>query len=85
MWRRRPPGSIIYYAQRNYYLRHGRYTEDPAVLQMGLLTGPEGFVWPPVVETTRDLFQVRIDAADGVTSWNIDQHGRVRRLPEKED
>lgn len=75
----------IYYAQQDYFLRHGRYSEDLASLYPDLSDRPAGFKWPPVIEATRDLFQARFDAVDGVTSWNIDQHGRVWMLPEKED
>lgn len=75
----------IYYAQQNFYLQYGRYSEDLTSLYPDSADRPAGFGWPPVIEATRDLFQARFESEDGVTSWNIDQHGRLWKLPEKED
>jgi solute:Na+ symporter, SSS family len=54
----------IYYQQRNWRAEHGRFAtaeELPEPVNEGL---PEGWSWPPVIETTPDDFEVSLTRDD---------------------
>ncbi len=65
---------LIYYAERQYQMDHGKFTAN--LSDLGLkASAPEGYVWPPKVYTTPDLFEAIISSEDGKTVVHIRQDG----------
>jgi hypothetical protein len=68
----------IYYAQKTYHMRHGRFADNAGAL--GLETREIfGHDWPPVIEATTNRFEARLSVTDG--GWKqITEDGRSRTL-----
>lgn len=63
----------LYYRERNYFVSHGAFTTD-----VSLLTREEE-VWTimPVIEVTRNLFQISTRASDGLSNHFIREDGKL--------
>jgi hypothetical protein len=68
----------LFYAERNFNSRTGRFTSNLADLNLGS-DKPAGFQWPPAIEATSDLFEARAISLDGATRLTITQDGRICR------
>ncbi|MGQ9578872.1 MAG: carbohydrate-binding family 9-like protein [Candidatus Aminicenantales bacterium] len=69
----------IYYKQRDFYSRHGRYAES--VEELGLrMQRLEGYPWPPLIRTTWELWEVRWPRDDGKIILCIRQDGRLWKI-----
>lgn len=66
----------IYYGEKNYFMKHGKYTT--ALIDIRL-TNPNlpDWTWPPEIEITQSLFEARIKNKTNDETWHIDQDGRV--------
>lgn len=63
----------LYYRQRNYFAEHGTFAT-----QIEQLTrGGEAWSSSPTIETTRNLFQIALPAADGQSVLSIREDGKV--------
>lgn len=69
----------IYYKQRDFYSRHGRYAES--VEELGLREQRlEGYPWPPLIKTTWELWEARWPRDDGKIILCIRQDGRLWKV-----
>jgi len=68
----------VYYRQRDFYSRHGRYSDNLGELGLDRLR-VEGYQWPPRIMVTWNLWEARLDSQDGKTSLFIRQDGRLTR------
>jgi len=66
----------VYYHQRWYRERFGKYTENIHQLGLGHLD-PENVIWPPLLEATPDLYQASLSSIDSSYMVMITQDGRV--------
>lgn len=66
----------IYYAQRKYREENNAFTTDLDALDIGSVQ-LEGFVWPPEIQLTWNLYEARIMSSDKTRSWHINHVGRV--------
>ena len=62
----------LYYRQRNYYERHGRFSADFEELR-----GNDSWTIEPRIETTRSLFQATVDSTDGRSTISIREDGYI--------
>lgn len=62
----------LYYRERNYYEKHGEFTQD-----MKLLLGEELLSCKPIIETTRSLFQITAPSSDGTALICIREDGKL--------
>lgn len=69
----------IYYAQKQYFSKHGRYTLNLADLKLPDKKFAD-FQWPPVLETTRSLFEARIVSKTGDQAWCIRQDSKCWKI-----
>jgi len=68
----------IYYAQRTHYMRHGTYATNLG--QLGLTDLKfDGYRWPPIIETTEHLFEVRLPDMKNTHTLMISQDGHLWR------
>jgi hypothetical protein len=68
----------VYYTQKTYHLRHGRYSDDIGALGLGSRE-VYGHEWPPAVEATANRFEARLAVTSG--GWKqITEDGRTRIL-----
>lgn len=69
----------IYYKQRDFYSRQGRYAES--VEELGLKEQRlEGYPWPPLIRTTWELWEARWPRDDGKIILCIRQDGRLWKI-----
>lgn len=67
----------VYYAEHTYKIINGVYTDD--IKKLGLDNyKAEGYVWPPEIEATRNLFMAEIKSLDGKETIRIKQDGEVK-------
>lgn len=66
----------IYYAQRNHFSQHHRYSTDLDELDLRI-GSVNGFVWPPTVEITSDSFDAAIRSSEGRLRLRISEDGRI--------
>jgi hypothetical protein len=69
----------VYYAQRAYHARHGKWAESLADLGLKDVTHPT-VTGPPKLETTTRLFEARVELkerGDGPRRWCIRQDAKV--------
>jgi hypothetical protein len=65
----------LYYAQRNWRVEHGSYTDDPQQLDLRG-PGPEGFDWPPSIVLDGDGYVAALTGTNG-SRLHVRQDGRV--------
>ena len=66
----------IYYKERQYWSKHGRYTSN--ITALGLTAQKvDGYVWPPSIRITPSLYEATIESRDGREQWHISQDGRT--------
>ncbi len=66
----------IYYAERDFFTQSGKFTAKLTDLNVEAFA-LRGFVWPPSIEATTDLFEASIKSKDGKTLLRIFQDGKV--------
>ncbi len=66
----------LYYKQKNYKGRHGKYSVDIAELGLADLK-VEGYAWPPKIESTTSLYEAVLKSTDKKEEWHISQSGKV--------
>jgi len=66
----------VYYQQRNYLERYGSYTADVSKLN---LPNPNlgAYQFPPMIKTTRFLFEASLTTRDGSRTFYINREGRI--------
>jgi hypothetical protein len=68
----------IYYEEHTYKNRHDEYTSD--IKKLGLESYKvDGYIWPPEIEATKDLFMAIIKSNDGKDTIRIKQDGEVMK------
>ncbi len=65
----------VYYAQKEFYLQHKKYTSDYDKLKISQVK-IDGFIWPPKIETTTLMFEAHALSKSGKT-WIIRQDGKI--------
>ncbi len=66
----------IYYRQRDFYSRHGRYAESVEELNLPKQSW-EGYPWPPQIKATWDLWEAIWPRDDGKVILSLRQDGRL--------
>jgi len=66
----------IYYGQRIFYQKNGRYTTALIDLRLTNPDLPE-WSWPPEIEVTQNLFEARMRNESKNVIWHINKDGRV--------
>lgn len=66
----------IYYKEKTYFLKTGRYTESLADLGMAAMK-VSGFKWPPKIEKTRNQWEAFLESEDGKERLWINHEGLV--------
>ncbi len=66
----------LYYAEREYQLNHGTFTTSLGDLDIESKK-IDGYNWPPLIETTRNGFEISLFSTDGSSSWHIIEDGKV--------
>ncbi len=66
----------IYYRQRDFYSRHGRYAESVEELNLPKQSW-EGYPWPPQIKATWDLWEAIWSRDDGKVILSLRQDGRL--------
>jgi hypothetical protein len=66
----------VYYAERTCLMQSGKYTSDFSKLGMAE-SGPDGYSWPPVLETTSKTFLASIENSKDHSKLYINQDGDV--------
>ncbi len=64
----------IYYHERNYYTKNGKFTDDLGVLGIKIKTVP-GYTLPPLIEHTTDLFEATLRSYDSHEEVHIKNDG----------
>lgn len=72
----------IYYKQRSYYAENGKFTNNLEDLDIKINSVP-GFIIPPVIESTTNMFEANLLSEDGTTKININNHGLVWEINQK--
>ncbi len=66
----------VYYAEKTYFMQHGRYTDR--FEKLGLEEQDiQGYGWPPTIEATANLFEAVLKNADGSNELVIDHEGKL--------
>jgi len=66
----------VYYAERNFKFRTGRYTASVDSLSLDFV-GSNGFEWPPTLQASTNLFEATIVSRDSRVRLSVDQQGRL--------
>ena len=66
----------IYYQERNYFENFGRYTTNPANLNLEELK-IEGYQFPAIIKITPNLFEASLTSVGGDKKFFIDQEGKI--------
>ncbi|MFH1688242.1 MAG: carbohydrate-binding family 9-like protein [bacterium] len=66
----------LYYAERDFHQRRGRFTASLSKLNMTKVETP-GFVWPPAISVSPDGFEAGLLSVGGITELLIRQDGRL--------
>jgi len=66
----------IYYAERQYFLDHGVFTDDISKLNIKF-DSPMGYSSPPKIFVTPSLFEAILSSDDGKTVVHIEQDGKT--------
>lgn len=75
----------VYYAEHDYYLNHGKFTNDFKLLNLDEVILPEKFIWPPEIEVTSTQFEAIIRIKNDNRYFIIYQDGLVKKLPVERD
>ncbi len=67
---------LVYYAERSYFKRYGRFTGNINELSIKPQIVP-GYRWPPRIEATDDCFEAVLFPETRGKSWRIRQDGKV--------
>jgi hypothetical protein len=66
----------IYYGEREFFSKNGRYSEN--VSDLGLKSQiVDGYVWPPRIQCTSTMYEAIIQTTDGTVRWHIRQDGKT--------
>ncbi len=66
----------IYYKEREYASKNGRYTTS--LQDLGLTDWKvEGYQWPATIQCTTSLYEAILQSSDGKQRWHICQDGRT--------
>lgn len=66
----------IYYKQKTYFMRYGKFTEN--INDVGLAgLKIEGYTFPPKIKYSWNQFEAYLESLDGRQKWYICQNGRV--------
>ncbi|MDP4174522.1 MAG: carbohydrate-binding family 9-like protein [Bacteroidota bacterium] len=66
----------IYYKERNYFEKNQKFTTN--LDELGIKQQPvPGYVFPPVIELTTDMFEASLKSEDGIEKINIRNDGYV--------
>jgi hypothetical protein len=66
----------VYYRERQFFLRHKRYTDNWQELQSSV-SAPAGYTWPPQIMITPFSFEALSTSVDGRSIWRISADGRI--------
>ena len=66
----------LYYGEKSYYINHQKYTDNISKLNLPE-EKIEGYIWPPEIEATTDLFEASIKSRDGKETISIMNDGRI--------
>ena len=66
----------VYYAEKSHFIQYGRYTDRFASLGLEEQV-IYGYVWPPVIEATANLFEAVLRNVDGSSELVIDHEGKL--------
>jgi hypothetical protein len=69
----------VYYAERNYYIKNGKYTNDFNKLDVKC-NNISGYILPPIIEITSNKFQAFLKSKDGNNTIFIQDDGLVKTL-----
>ena len=72
----------VYYAERNYYIENGKYTDDFYKLDIKY-DNISDYILPPVIETTSNKFEVLLLSKDGSSKISIQEDGLTKNLKNK--
>lgn len=73
---------LVYYAQRAYQARNGRFAAVFDRLHLPPQT-LSGYQWPPELRTTWHNFEARLPVAQGTGALYINHEGRIFRSPDE--
>jgi hypothetical protein len=66
----------IYYKQRKFFSEKGRYA--PNTIELGLNDQKIiGYIWPPLIQTTSDMYEAILLNKDKTEVWHMNQDGLV--------
>ena len=65
---------LVYYAERQYFMNHHKFTPDLSKLNIKFIPA-KGYILPPKVYVTPDLFEGIIESKDGKKTVHIRQDG----------
>lgn len=68
----------VYYQQRLFHQAQGRYAAKLDELGTKLY-GPKGYLWPPLLYTTPNSFEVVLTPEEGKHRWHLASDGRIWR------
>ncbi len=66
----------LYYAEKSFFINNGRYTANVADLNLEQMKF-EGYIFPPVIQATDDLFEAKLFSIDGKEFVTIKNDGEV--------
>ena len=70
----------VYFAQQDFKLINGRYTNDFKELNFKCNKKLEAYNWPPSINTTATLFEAILKSKDGKSAIIIYQDGLIEVL-----
>lgn len=68
----------IYYKQKNYFIKHHRYTDNVTELT-GNMTKLPGYTFPPKIRITWNQFEACLENLETKERWYINQEGKTWR------
>lgn len=66
----------LYYSEKSYFMNNHEYTADLTKLNLPEMK-VEGFVWPPKLQATENLFEAQLIGIDGTGKVSIKQDGEI--------
>ncbi|MCB9219985.1 MAG: carbohydrate-binding family 9-like protein [Ignavibacteriales bacterium] len=70
----------IYYAQQDYLLKTGKFTNDLSELKIKFEKNPKDYLMPPIINTTVTQFEAILKSKDGESALVIYQDGLTKEL-----
>ncbi len=67
----------IYYAERNFFEENGSYTSDLNELKLNIPQSAPGYILPPVIEHTANMFEGKLQSENGISALHIRQDGLI--------